>query len=95
MATGNDASAYAQQDSGETTRHLQTRVKEHFRDESSHVFRHLSENNHCYQAADTHSFKIIDNSAFPFTLKLKEAFHIKEIKPTLNQQLKHSNFELL
>ena len=80
---------------GETTRHLKTRVNEHFRHDSSHIFRHFSENPSCYQGASFSDFKIIDNSQFPFTLKLKEAYHINKIKPSLNQQIKHSTFDLL
>ena len=73
---------------GETTRHLITRIEEHFSSQSSHIKKHLDSSPNCKNLCDESCFKIIDESKSQFSLKLKEAMHIEWKKPTLNIQQK-------
>ena len=41
------------------------------------------------------SFKIIDKAITEYSLRLKEALHIKWKKPTLNAQKYHVNLKLI
>ena len=61
---------------GETCRHLDVRIEEHFKSASSHIHKHLS-NQHARKAAcDKSCFQIIDSATSSFRLKIKEAIHI-------------------
>jgi len=75
---------------GETQRHLSTRIKEHLSsDKSSHIFKHLGENEACKSVCDENCFTVIDTASSPFRLKIKEAIHIGWEKPDLNRQVNH------
>ena len=74
---------------GETYRHLHERVKEHFKQKASHIFKHLEENPICKEKCDDSCFRVIDSDNSVFRLKIKEALHINWIKPELNKQVKH------
>ena len=69
------------------------RVHEHLRDKSSHIFKHLAQSDECREACSSECFEIIDQGN-SFTIKLKEAMHIKWVKPILNQQIMHVNLSL-
>ena len=74
---------------GETCRHLQERIDEHFKSKFSHIFKHLSENPACKQTCDKSCFQVIDSDNSAFRLKIKEAMHISWLKPELNKQVRH------
>ena len=74
---------------GETTRHLTTRISEHFSSKTSHIKIHLDTSINCKSLCDETSFKIIDEAKTQFSLKLKEAMHIEWKKPSLNIQQKN------
>ena len=75
---------------GETKRHLKTRISEHLgNDKNSHILKHLQENASCKQVCNKDCFTIIDNATSSFRLKIKEAIHIKWLKPDLNKQVNH------
>ena len=74
---------------GETYRHLDVRIEEHFKSKSSNIFKHLNENETCKDACDKSCFRVIDTASSAFRLKIKEAFHISWLKPTLNKQVRH------
>ena len=82
---------------GETARHLETRIHEHFNKATSpsNIFSHLRNNKSCKLACNESCFKVIDSARSEYTLKLKEAMHIKWIKPKLNGQKKHEIIQLL
>ena len=81
---------------GQTHRHHTTRVKEHLgRDKNSHIFQHLQSNSACKNACDENAFLIIDNARTQFELNIKEALHIKWIKPDLNKQIMHTAITLV
>ena len=71
---------------GETTRHLNKRIEEHFTNKSSHIFMHLQKSQNCKQICNNECFKIIDCANSAFALKVKEAMHIGWEKPSLNVQ---------
>ena len=80
---------------GQTTRHCAERIKEHLtKDKNSHIYKHINTNDNCKQASNETSFKIIDRASTEYTLKIKEAIHIKWLKPTLNKQQYHINLTL-
>ena len=73
---------------GFTTRYLTTRINEHLNlDKNSHIFKHLLESPDCKQKCTNKNFEIIDRSNDEYSLKIKEAIWIKELKPRLNVQL--------
>ena len=76
---------------GETARYLDTRIHEHFNKATSpsNIFRHLRNNQTCKRACTESCFKVIDSARSEYTLKVKEAMHIKWLNPTLNKQKKH------
>ena len=79
----------------ETTRHFNTRVREHLEtDRASHIFKHLESSSACRSACSRDNFAIIDQASTRFALKIKEALHIFWDKPTLNAQVKHVNLKL-
>ena len=80
---------------GETNRHFNTRVNEHlFRDKNSHIFKHLSASKGCRDKCDISCFKILDHASTYSQLKLKESFHIEQLKPELNKQVEHVSLSL-
>ena len=80
---------------GETTRHFNTRVREHLEtDRASHIFKHLETSPGCRSACSRNNFAIIDEASTRFALKIKEALSIVWEKPTLNTQVKHVNLKL-
>ena len=80
---------------GETTRHFNTRVREHLKtDRASHIFKHLESSLACRSACSRDNFVTIDQASSRFALKIKEALHIFWDKPTLNAQVKHVNLKL-
>ena len=75
---------------GETTRHLTTRINEHFEtDKHSMIYKHLNQNHNCKVMSNENCFVSIDSASTEFTLKIKEAIHIEWKKPTLNKQKNH------
>ena len=81
---------------GETQRHLTVRVKEHLvTDKHSHIYKHFNENPICKQLSAESNFSVIDRAQTPFSLKIKEAIHIKFNNPQLNKQIKHVNLTIL
>ena len=73
---------------GETTRHLTTRIEEHFTSNSSHIKKHIEGSKKCKDVCNEDCFEIIDTAHSQFALKLKEAMHIEWEKPNLNIQQK-------
>ncbi|XP_020906008.1 uncharacterized protein LOC110244161 [Exaiptasia diaphana] len=74
---------------GQTIRHFKTRRKEHlFGDKSSHVYKHVH-NTKCGENVNNECFSIIDSDNTEYKIKIKEAMHIKWLRPSLNQQVKH------
>ena len=72
------------------------RIDEHLRvDKQSHIYKHLNSNVLCKNSCNESSFKIIDRADTEYSLKLKEALHIKWIKPKLNAQKCHVNLKLI
>ena len=74
---------------GETTRHLTTRITEHFKSQESHILKHLNKSINCKALSSETCFEIIDTANTEFTLKLKEAMHINWERPILNIQQKN------
>ena len=79
---------------GETTRHLTTRIKEHFRKKDSHIYMHLDKYKVCKAQSSASCFSVIDTAPTEHQLKIKEGLQIKWNKPTLNRQVKHFNIGL-
>ena len=77
----------------ETRRHFCTRVHEHLRDKSSHVFKHLAQSDECRAACSSECFEILDHGS-SFSITKKEAMHIKWINPILNKKVMHVNRSL-
>ena len=76
---------------GETTRHLSTRIKEHLEtDKKSHIFAHLDDSETCKALGTENYFKIIDSASTP----LKETMQITWKKPSLNKQQKHVSISI-
>ena len=65
-----------------------THVNEHlFRDTNSHIFKHLSASKDYRDKWDISCFKILDDSSTYSQLKIKESFHIEQLKPELNKHV--------
>ena len=80
---------------GMTTRHCSVRFDEHLgKDKMSHIYKHLKSNKNCMQSNNNSSFKIIDKANNKYSLCLKEALHIKWLKPTINLQKQQVNLTL-
>ena len=76
-------------------RHLFTRVNEHqTSDKISHISKHLSDSSHCRSLSFLNSFKILDQAATEYELRIKEAISVQLEKPSLNKQVKHVNLKL-
>ena len=78
---------------GETNRHFNTRVNL-FRDKNSHILKNLSASKGCEDKCDIPCFKIIDHASTYSQLKIKESFHIEQLKPELNKQVEHVSLSL-
>ena len=80
---------------GMTTRHCSVRIDEHLgKDKLSHIYKHLKSNDNCMKSNNNSSFKIIDKANNKYSLSLKEALHIKWLKPTINLQKQQVNLTL-
>ena len=81
---------------GETTRHFITRINEHLqKDAKSNIFKHLRESRVCNSVCNKDCFSVIDQATTEYQLKMKEAMHIKWIRPKLNKQVKHYTLSLI
>ena len=67
---------------GESSRCLESRVKEHNISSTSTIFQHSITNNHC--KADICQFKIIDQDKKQVSREAREAIHIRRNNPALN-----------
>ena len=75
---------------GETNRHLQTRIHEHFQvDKNSQIFKHFKTSDDCRNLCNSTCFKILDTASNKYQLKLKEEYYILHNKPELNKQQDH------
>ena len=74
---------------GETERHLSVRAKEHFKDQNSHIYKHLIDSPRCKEMCNLECFSVLDYASTKYQLRLKEGLHIKWEKPILNRQVKH------
>ena len=84
---------------GETSIHFNTRVSQHLfkRSAPSAVNKHLHAkgNERCRELSDRHSFSVIDRASTKFSLKLKEAMHIRwNNEPPLNKQVRSVKLQL-
>ena len=59
-----------------------------------HIFKHFSASKGCKDKCDISCFKIIDHASTCSQLKLKESFHIEQLKPELNKQVEHVSLSL-
>ena len=66
---------------GSTFRRLHTRFHEEITRENETIYKHIANN---YTEYPTFSISIIDHDIDPINLRIREAIHIKQIKPTLN-----------
>ena len=81
---------------GRTHKYFNTRQSEHLdTDKTSAINKHLQNNNNCKLKNNKNSFSILDYAKTDYELALKEAMHIKWIKPNLNGQKKHEIIRLL
>ena len=81
---------------GRTHVYFNTRQNEHFEtDLNSAIHKHFRENPNCKIANDLSSFSILDYANTKYELSLKEAMHIKWLKPKLNGQKMHAIIRLL
>ena len=71
---------------GEKERHLSVRIKEHFKDKNSHMFKRLNASLDCKRACTDDCFSILDRASTKFQLRIKESLHIKG-EQVLNKQL--------
>ena len=61
----------------------------------SNIFKHLSGSKGCGDKCDISCFKILDHASTYSQLKIKESFHIEQLKPGLNKQVEHVSLSLL
>ena len=81
---------------GRTHKYFDDRRKKHLEtDKNSAILKHLKNNSNCKAKNDKTSFSIIDFAKTNYELALKEAMHIKWIKPNLNAQKWHEIIRLL
>ena len=81
---------------GRTHKYFNTRQSEHLdTDKTSAINKHLQNNNNCKLKNNKNSFSILDYAKTDYELALKEAMHIKWIKPNLNGQKKHEIIRLI
>ena len=80
---------------GQTIRHLKQRMHEHLLgDKNSHVYKHIHSNAQCKESANNERFSFIDTDSTEYKIKIKEAMHIKWLRPSLNHQVKHVTLSL-
>ena len=80
---------------GETTRHLSTRVREHlYTDKNSHIFKHLNNSPSSKSLCIESFFKVLDSANNYHNSKIKEALHIMWERPNLNKNLQYYNTSL-
>ena len=79
---------------GETERNLSTRIKEHYKDKNSHVFKHVNASLACKNACNDDCFSVLDRASTKFQLRIKEGLYIKWEQPVLNKQLYCYNSQL-
>ena len=80
----------------ETTRHFIIRINEHLqKDAKSSIFKHLQESRACNCVCNKNCFSVIDRTTTEYQLKMKEAMHIKWIRPKLYKQVKHFTVSLI
>ena len=68
-----------------------TRIKEHFKDKKSHIYKHLEASQICKEQSDENCFSILDTARTKFQSQIKEGLYIKWEKPSLNKQVNHYN----
>ena len=80
----------------ENNRPIYTRVNEHlFWDKKHHIFKHLSLSKHCQDNCDVFCLEFIENATSFYQLKIRERFHIEQMKPAkLNKQVDHVGLAL-
>ena len=61
---------------GETTRHITTRINEHFTDKRSHVYKHIHKNPACLEKSNKECFLILDQTNTDWQLQIKEGLYI-------------------
>ena len=78
---------------GETTRQISKRVEEHLKshiyNKQSHIYKHLQENENCFDNSNSDCFSILDTAPTTWQLKLKEGLYIGWENPSLNKQVKY------
>ena len=80
---------------GRTHKYFDSRREEHLgKDKSSAIYKHINTNPNCKRKNNQNSFSIIDYAKTDYELALKEAMHIKWLKPDLNGQKKHEIIRL-
>ena len=72
---------------GETERHLSVRVKKHFKDMNSHVYKHINASSQCKEACNESCFSILDHANTKRQLRVKEGLYVLCQQPSLNKQL--------
>ena len=70
---------------GETCRYLDERINEHFKSNSSQIFKHLNSKEACKEACDNTCCHVIDTDCSAFRLKPKETMYISWLTPELNK----------
>ena len=81
---------------GRTHKYCNTRQYEHFeRDKNSAIFKHFQTEPQCKSVNTYDSFSVLDDARTDYELALKEAMHIKWVKPKLNGQKMHIIIKLL
>ena len=79
---------------GETRRHLNVRIAEHFSSKGSNIYKHLQESPLCKEKCSIGDFSVIDSARTDVQLKFKESIHILWSKPSLNIQVHHVDLSL-
>ena len=79
---------------GETRRHLNIRISEHFNSKGSNIYKHLHDSPRCKEVSSIGDFRVIDTARTDNQLKLKESLHIFWSKPSLNVQVHHVDLTL-
>jgi len=74
---------------GETSKTLKTRFDQHRRPSStsSHVSLHLHQPDRESHTITMDNFKILDRDPYTFERKIREAIHIRRLKPDLNKNV--------
>ena len=62
---------------------------------NTYIFKHLQESRVCNNVCNKDCFSVIDRATTEYQLKMKEAMHIKWIRPELNKQVKHYTLSLI